>query len=112
MVWASFVLHWTSKVCDGQISALFLCISVFGFSYELGVMKPDPVLYRYTCSMLNIKPGDDWNGEGRVAMIGDSKRFDRDGPRQIGLSGFLLRRGGLGGFSNLTDFAQAAIIYV
>jgi FMN phosphatase YigB (HAD superfamily) len=45
-------------------------------------------------------------------MIGDSPRCDRDGPRIVGIQGFLLRRGGDAGFKDLHQFARAALNYI
>ncbi len=76
------------------------------FSYQAGVTKPDPIIYQEACSLLGVQPGNEFGGQGRVVMIGDSPRCDRDGPRQVGISGFLLRRGQPNGFSSLVGFAH------
>lgn len=81
------------------------------FSYQAGVMKPDLIIHRKTCDLLGVRPGSEFSSQGRVVMIGDSPRCDRDGPRQVGISGFLLRRGQPGGFSNLIDFARTVTGY-
>lgn len=49
------------------------------------------------------------NDQGRVLMIGDSLRRDRNGPRQAGIGGVHLRRGTQ--ISNLVGFAQAVLEY-
>lgn len=79
------------------------------FSYEEGVMKPNPIIYRETCNVLGVQPGNEFSGQGRVVMIGDSPRCDRDGPRRVGICGVLLRREQPNGFSSLLDFARAII---
>ncbi len=79
------------------------------FSYQLGVTKPDPIIYRETCRLLSVQPGNEFSGQGRVVMIGDSPRCDRDGPRRVGISGFLLRREQPDGFSSLIGFARAVM---
>jgi FMN phosphatase YigB (HAD superfamily) len=79
------------------------------FSYQAVAMKPDPLIYLKTCSMLGVQPGSEFSGQGRVVMIGDSPKCDRDGPRQVGIYGFLLRREQPSGFSNLIDFARAIV---
>ncbi|KWV74455.1 Phosphoglycolate phosphatase [Pseudomonas fluorescens] len=79
------------------------------FSCQVGVAKPDPIIYRETCSLLGVQPGNELGGQGRVVMIGDSPKCDRDGPRQVGISGFLLRRGQPNGFSSLVGFAHTIV---
>jgi FMN phosphatase YigB (HAD superfamily) len=93
------------------IQQLFPSITAHGFSYELGCMKPDPCIYRQTCERLGLQPGNDFAVQDRVVMIGDSPRCDRDGPRVVGVHGFLLRRDGDAGFSDLHQFAGAALNY-
>lgn len=93
------------------IQQIFPNLDGYGFSYEVGAMKPSPIIYRHTCELLGVRPGDDFGSHGRVVMIGDSARCDRDGPRRCGISGFLLRRGHSEGFSSLTDFARAVLAY-
>jgi FMN phosphatase YigB (HAD superfamily) len=93
------------------IQQLFPSITAHGFSYELGCMKPAPSIYLQTCERLGLQPGNDFAGQGRVVMIGDSPKCDRDGPRTVGIQGFLLRRGSDGGFSDLHQFARAAADY-
>jgi len=79
------------------------------FSYQAGVTKPDPIIYGEACGLLGVRPGNEFSGQGRVVMIGDSRRCDRDGPRQVGICGLLLRREQPDGFSSLIDFARAVI---
>lgn len=86
-------------------------LDVYVFSYQAGVTKPDPIIYRETCSLLGVQPGNEFSGQGRVVMIGDSPRCDRDGPRQVGVCGFLLGRKQPNGFSSLIDFARAVVEY-
>ncbi|WPX63538.1 HAD family hydrolase [Pseudomonas sp. MH10] len=69
----------------------------YAFSYELGVMKPDPLIYQAVCEQMGVMPGQYFSGAiGRVFMIGDSRRCDRDGPRAVGVFGLHLDRTGLG----------------
>lgn len=93
------------------IHQVFSNLDGYGFSYRVGAMKPSPIIYRHTCDLLGVRPGDDFGSHGRVVMIGDSPRCDRDGPRQCGISGFLLRREHSEEFSSLTDFARAVLAY-
>lgn len=85
-------------------------LDAYGFSYEIGVLKPDPLIYRTTCDLLQVEPGHFFDARGEVAMIGDSQRCDRDGPRAFGIKGFYLDRHGQGDFSNLVDFAKLVAI--
>ncbi|OQR29719.1 haloacid dehalogenase [Pseudomonas sp. Bc-h] len=91
------------------IRQLFPSIVVHGYSYELGCMKPESSIYLQTCQRLGVQPGNDFAGQGRVVMLGDSPRCDRDGPRIVGIQGFLLKRGGHSGFTSVGQFAQAIL---
>lgn len=91
------------------IRQLFPSIAVHGYSYELGCMKPEPLIYLQTCQRLGVQPGNDFGGQGHVVMLGDSPRCDRDGPRIVGIQGFLLKRGGHVGFTSIGQFAQAVL---
>ena len=83
-------------------------LDAYGFSYEIGAMKPDPIIYRSVCRDLGVQPGQQLGGD-RVVMVGDSIRCDRDGARAAGLAGFHLSRTGRGDFSNLIEFANAVL---
>lgn len=83
-------------------------LDAYGFSYELGVLKPDPLIYRTVCQELRVVPGQQLGGE-RVVMIGDSVKCDRDGARAAGIAGFYLSRSGKGDFSSLTEFAKVVV---
>lgn len=80
----------------------------YAFSYEIGVMKPDPLTYQSVCRDLGVQPGQRLWGE-RVIMIGDSIRCDRDGARAAGIAGLYLNRAGKGDFSNLIEFAESVL---
>jgi len=41
-----------------------------------------------------------------VMMIGDSKKCDQDGPRQVGIMGYHLDRSRGGRFGDLLEFAR------
>lgn len=90
------------------VEKIFPHLDAYGFSYRIGAMKPQAVIYQHTCDLLGVRPGNELNGQGRVVMIGDSEKCDRDGPRQVGISGFLLRRSG-DGASTLSEFARAVL---
>jgi len=83
-------------------------MDAYGFSYELGLVKPDPIIYESVCRMLEVEPGRQLGGS-RVVMIGDSIRCDRDGARAAGIAGFYLNREGMGDFASLGHFAKAVL---
>ncbi|WP_460044595.1 HAD family hydrolase [Pseudomonas sp. S2_H01] len=92
------------------IMHLFPQIECHALSFEHGIMKPDPLLYQIACRQLGIAPGNYFTGDGgRVVMIGDSRKCDRDGPRLAGITGFHLDRSGKGGIDNLAQFAQSIV---
>jgi HAD superfamily hydrolase (TIGR01549 family) len=89
---------------------LFPKMDGYAFSYELGFMKPDPNIYKDICNQMGVEPGHCFSEKiGRVLMIGDSKRCDRDGPRVAGILGFHLDRSGRGQIQNLKQFAHSVI---
>ncbi|KRP60167.1 MULTISPECIES: HAD family hydrolase [Pseudomonas] len=75
----------------------------YALSAELGVMKPDPMIYRSVCSLLGLEHAIDTK-QGQVIMVGDSKKCDERGPRVCGIQGFHLDRAGGGRFINLVEF--------
>lgn len=82
----------------------------FALSYELGVMKPHPHIYEVMCGSLDVQPGRDWlQGSSSVLMIGDSPKCDRDGPRVVGISGFLLERARGAAIPDLLHFARMVL---
>lgn len=82
----------------------------FALSYDVGVMKPHPGIYREICHQLGVTPSLDMpHSRERVAMIGDSVQCDQDGPRAVGISGFHLDRKGNGSISSLMQFAELAL---
>jgi len=92
------------------IRKLFPNLDGYAFSYEVGVIKPDPLIYHAICSQMDVEPGHHFGGErGRVLMIGDSKRCDQDGPRLIGMVGLHLDRKGRGSINDLLQFAHLVI---
>ncbi|WP_458130267.1 HAD family hydrolase [Pseudomonas sp. Z2-11] len=92
------------------VRRLFPEMDGYAFSFELGIMKPEPAIYRSICNQMGVVPGYffDLKTE-RVVMIGDSQRCDRDGPRKVGISGLHLDRTGRGQIQDLTQFAQFVI---
>lgn len=53
------------------------------FSYEVGVTKPNPIIYKQVCERLGVNPAN-------VLFIGDSKRCDFDGPKAFGMQARML----------------------
>ncbi|PBK51308.1 hypothetical protein C6380_05160 [Pseudomonas syringae pv. actinidiae] len=58
----------------------------YGFSFELGSIKPESHIYRATCKLVNVLSEGMFRSQ--VMMIGDSQSCDRDGPRKAGIQGF------------------------
>jgi FMN phosphatase YigB (HAD superfamily) len=76
-----------------------------GFSYEMGLVKPDPRMYQATCEMIGVE-SDNGFGENRVIMVGDSLRCDCHGPREVGITGIHLDRSKCGGINDLMVFTS------
>ncbi|QVI69407.1 HAD family hydrolase [Pseudomonas syringae] len=94
-----------------KVREIFPNMDGYAFSYEVGVMKAAPGIYRSICAQMNVEPGHYFNDKiGRVFMIGDSQRCDRDGPRAAGVIGFHLDRTGHGQIHDLVQFAQMVIV--
>lgn len=90
------------------VERIFPHLGAYGFSYRIGVMKPQAAIYQHTCDLLDVRLGNELRGQKRIVMIGDSERCDRNGPGQVGISGHLLRRNG-DGASNLSHFARSLL---
>lgn len=60
-------------------------LDAYVLSYEVGVAKPDPAIFRRVCDALDCAPGE-------VVFVGDSKRCDVDGPRAFGMQAHHLDR--------------------
>ena len=85
------------------VERLYPTLDAYVYSFEVGAVKPDAVIYAEACRQLDCAPGE-------VYMIGDSQRCDRDGPNEFGIHGWFLGRDGLSGdFSDLTAFAEFVI---
>jgi len=92
------------------LKELFPTMDGYAFSYEVGAIKPDPVIYQAICSQIGVEPGNCFSGErGCVWMIGDSPSCDRDGPRAVGILGHRLDRTGGGQIRDLEHFARLVI---
>ena len=55
------------------------------FSYEAGMLKPDPRIFRLTLKKLGVKPED-------AVMIGDNLQSDVMGAEAVGIKGILIKR--------------------
>lgn len=85
-------------------------LDAYALSAELGLLKPDRGIYRSTCTLLGVLPGQVvGTNSSQVFMIGDSKRCDEEGPRRFGILGHHLDRTGGGRFGDLIAFAVSAI---
>lgn len=90
-----------------KVREIFPHMDGYAFSYEVGALKPYPGIYQSICTLMDVEPGHYFGDElGRVLMIGDSQRCDRDGPRVVGISGFYLDRTGHGKIHDLIQFAR------
>lgn len=82
----------------------------YAFSYQVGAMKPDAVIYQSICNALQVSPGHLFGDQhDQIAMVGDSLKCDQDGPRAVGMLGFHLDRSGRGAVRDLVQFAQLVI---
>lgn len=84
-------------------------LNAYGFSFEIGAVKPEALIYRRTCELLGLTDCLDFKTR-QVSMIGDSSRCDREGACEVGIRGFLLDRAGGGDFRSLVDFAHAVLL--
>lgn len=90
-----------------RVKRHFPNLDAYAFSYQLGVLKPDPLAYEWPCAQMGVYPAGDLTPlYPEVAMVGDSIRCDRDGPAAIGMAGFHLHRQGRGDVRNLIEFAE------
>lgn len=63
-------------------------LDAYVLSYEVGVAKPHPTMYRLACAELGCAPAE-------AVFVGDSKLCDFDGPQAFGMQArWLDRRGG------------------
>lgn len=70
------------------VRALLPSMDAYVLSYEVGVTKPHPTMYRLACAELRCVPGE-------TVFVGDSKRCDFDGPVAFGMQArWLDRQGG------------------
>jgi HAD superfamily hydrolase (TIGR01549 family) len=102
-----------SNLCEPYGSAVlqaFPDLDGYAFSYQIGAMKPDAMIYQSICNALQVTPGHLFGDQhDQIAMVGDSPKCDQDGPRAVGMLGFHLDRSGRGGVRDLVQFAQLVI---
>lgn len=89
------------------VKRLFPSMDAYAFSFEVGVAKPDPRIYK---ALLEIIDAQSKQSAGAsvpgVWMIGDSARCDRDGARAVGIEGHYLDRSGASPIQDLVQFAD------
>ena len=87
------------------VKRIFPGLESYGFSYEIGTLKPDRRIYETVLTELAVDACKVW-------MIGDSQRCDRDGPIALGIKGHYLNRTGAGSpseFHDLMAFKDAVL---
>ncbi|KHK66452.1 HAD family hydrolase [Pseudomonas frederiksbergensis] len=102
-----------SNLCQPYGAAVlqaFPKLDGYAFSYQVGAMKPDAVIYQSICNALQVTPGHLFGDQhDQIAMVGDSLKCDQDGPKAVGMLGFHLDRSGRGAVRDLVQFAQLVI---
>lgn len=102
-----------SNLCEPYGAAVlqaFPELDGYAFSYQVGAVKPDAMIYQSVCNALQVTPGHLFGDQhDQVAMVGDSLKCDQDGPRAVGMLGFHLDRSGRGAVRDLVQFAQLVI---
>ncbi|GLY66948.1 haloacid dehalogenase [Amycolatopsis taiwanensis] len=76
--------HQRAKLTDLGLARFFDHVAIAG---ELGVAKPDPVMFHSVCATLGCSPEE-------AAHVGDKLHTDAVGARDAGLEGVWLDRGG------------------
>lgn len=87
------------------VKRIFPGLESYGFSYEIGTLKPDRRIYDAVLTELAVDACKVW-------MTGDSQRCDRDGPIALGVKGHYLNRtreGSLSDFHDLMAFKDAVL---
>ncbi|KPX15288.1 Haloacid dehalogenase-like family hydrolase [Pseudomonas amygdali pv. dendropanacis] len=90
------------------VTRLFPTLDAYGFSFEIGTTKPDPLIYLATCERLGVIPGSACAETG-IIMAGDSMRCDCEGPRDVGIAGIHLDRSKTTGIRDLMQFAELVL---
>jgi len=79
-------VHQRRKIAQHDLERFFDVIVIEG---EMGVGKPQEVVYRYALSKLRIKADEAW-------MVGDNLEWDVAAPQRLGLRGIWVDGPGLG----------------
>lgn len=78
-------------------------LDAYGWSFEVGTVKPDPAIYHNVCQQLGLQPEE-------VLMVGDTLEADVLGPRSIGMQSVQIVRNLAkpcdGGLRSLTELAE------
>ncbi len=102
-----------SNLCEPYGAAVlqaFPEMDGYALSYEVGAMKPHALIYQSICRALAVSPGEMFDDrKEQIAMVGDSVKCARDGPRAAGMLGFHLDRPGRGAVRDLVQFAHLVI---
>jgi putative hydrolase of the HAD superfamily len=78
--------HQRAKLADLGLARFFDHVAIAG---EMGVAKPDPVMFHSVCATMGCSPEE-------AAHVGDKVRTDAVGARDAGMEGVWLDRGGAG----------------
>lgn len=90
------------------VMRLFPTLDAYTFSFEIGDIKPEPVIYQAACRALQYDLGE-ISDTRSIIMIGDSLRCDCEGPRAMGMTGIHLERSSGGKVDNLMSFAKLVL---
>jgi HAD superfamily hydrolase (TIGR01493 family) len=60
-------------------------LDTYAWSFEVGAIKPDPVIYNYLSQSLQCAPSE-------ILMVGDTIEADYDGPKMFGMNALHLSR--------------------
>lgn len=60
-------------------------MDMYGWSFKVGAIKPDPIIYQTACEALKAKPDE-------ILMVGDTYEADCLGPRRFGMQALHLAR--------------------
>ncbi len=84
------------------VKLLLPTLDAYVWSFEVGAIKPEPVIYRQVARQLGYDASS-------IAMLGDTASADMEGPIAFGMQGYHLQRHGQLnqlGFRSLTQFTQ------
>ena len=62
-------------------------LDAYAWSFEVGALKPDPRIFRWTLEALGVEPAD-------ALMVGDTQQADYEGARAVGMRALHLDRTG------------------